>query len=74
MARCRLCGKTITWGVDPTGRQISLDPSVSVFDLIDEDGVLSVIKTTKSMVLHSSVCSKANHFPGHKRRPNDDDE
>lgn len=69
-ARCRGCKKEIVWATTSTGKNIPLDPSVTVYSVVPERGRLIAVQPTpgvlgeRFLVSHFNTCPNANDFSG----------
>lgn len=70
MTTCRGCGKEIVWATTSTGKNMPLDPNVTVYSVVPERGRLIAVKPTpgvlgeRFMVSHFNTCSDADQFSG----------
>lgn len=46
------------------GTKVPLDPSAPVYEVVDEDGLKTAVRTSTAMVSHFATCPKANLFSG----------
>lgn len=65
MSKCKGCGKPITWGIDPEGKRIPLDPSAPVYAYASETQQCE--RTGLALVSHFATCPDANKFSKENR-------